>query len=116
MRRSNAAKWIAAMEEEKSAFFTNGTWEIVPTHHTWNLLSSKWVFKIKVDENGAITRYRACLVAKGFLQREGVDGDIFSSSPLLCDIELSDCCWLWRLTMASTRATSTVPRRSHRRL
>jgi hypothetical protein len=29
---------------------------IVPTHHTWNLLSSKWVFKIKVDENGVITR------------------------------------------------------------
>jgi hypothetical protein len=67
------------MEEEKSAFFTNGTWEIVPTHHTWNLLSFKWVFKIKVDENGTITRYRARLVAKGFLQREGLDyGDIFS--------------------------------------
>jgi hypothetical protein len=96
------------MEEEKSAFFTNGTWEIVPTHHTWNLLSSKWVFKIKVDENGTITRYRARLVAKGFLQREGVDyGDIFS--PV---VRYS---WLWRLTMASTSATSTVPRRSHRR-
>jgi hypothetical protein len=70
MRRADAAKWITAMEEEKSAFFTNGTWEIVPTHHTWNLLSSKWVFKIKVDEKGVITRYRARLVAKGFLQSE----------------------------------------------
>jgi hypothetical protein len=54
-------------------------WRIVPIDHSWNLLSSKWVFKIKSDEHGHITRYRARLVAKGFLQREGMDnGDIFS--------------------------------------
>ena len=29
MRRSYADKWTAAMEEEKSAFFANGTWRIV---------------------------------------------------------------------------------------
>jgi hypothetical protein len=34
MRRADAAKWIATMEVEKRAFFTNGIWEIVPTHHT----------------------------------------------------------------------------------
>jgi hypothetical protein len=28
MRRSDADKWTAAMEEEKSAFFANGTWKI----------------------------------------------------------------------------------------
>jgi hypothetical protein len=55
------------MEEEKAAFFANGTWRIVPIDHSWNLLSSKWVFKIKSDEHGHITRYRARLVAKGFL-------------------------------------------------
>jgi hypothetical protein len=79
MRRPDATKWQAAMEEEKAAFFANGTWRIVPINHSWNLLSSKWVFKIKSDEYGHITRYRARLVAKGFLQREGMDcGDIFS--------------------------------------
>jgi hypothetical protein len=79
MRRPDANKWQAAMDEEKAAFFTNGTWETVPVDPSWNLLSSKWVFKIKSDEHGNVTRYRARLVARGFLQREGVDfGDIFS--------------------------------------
>ena len=43
-------------------------------------LGMRWVLKIKY--NG---RYRERLVAKGFLQREGVDYDL-SHSPVLCDI------------------------------
>ena len=43
-------------------------------------LGMRWVLKIK--DNG---RYRARLVSKGFLQREGVDYDL-SHSPVLCDI------------------------------
>jgi hypothetical protein len=37
MRRSDADKWTAAMEEEKSAFFANGTWKVVPIDPSWNL-------------------------------------------------------------------------------
>ena len=43
-------------------------------------LGMRWVIKIK--DNG---RYRARLVSKGFLQREGMDYDL-SHSPVLCDI------------------------------
>ena len=79
MRSPQAAQWIAAMEEEKAAFFNNGSCEIVDLDPSWNLLSSKWVFKVQRDGNGTITRYRARLVSRGFLQREGIDyGDIFS--------------------------------------
>jgi hypothetical protein len=33
------------------------------------------VFKLKRDEVGAIIKHKACLVARGFLQREGIDFD-----------------------------------------
>ena len=79
MRSPDAEQWIAAINEEKEAFFANGTWEIVDADPAWNLLSSKWVFKLKRNEHGNVTRYRARLVARGFLHREGMDfGDIFS--------------------------------------
>ena len=41
MRAADAEQWIAAMNEEKEAFFANGTWEIVDADPAWNLLSSK---------------------------------------------------------------------------
>ena len=52
MRSPQAAQWIAAMEEEKAAFFNNGSCEIVDLDPSWNLLSSKWVFKVKRDGSG----------------------------------------------------------------
>jgi hypothetical protein len=39
------------------------------------LISLKWVFKRKRDEVGAIIKHKARLVARGFLQREGIDFD-----------------------------------------
>ncbi|WVZ25754.1 hypothetical protein V8G54_004298 [Vigna mungo] len=33
----------------------------------------KWIFKTKLNPDGSVLKYKAKLVAKGFLQREGVD-------------------------------------------
>jgi hypothetical protein len=71
--------WCAAMEEEVNSFFDNGTWVVVRIDPSWNLLRSRWIFKRKLRKDGSIERYRARLVAKGFMQRSGIDyGEIFS--------------------------------------
>jgi hypothetical protein len=36
-------------------------------------VDSKWVFKLKRDANGQISRYKARLVGRGFTPEKGVD-------------------------------------------
>lgn len=37
------------------------------------MVGCKWIFKVKFDANGTITKYKARLVAKGYTQQEGID-------------------------------------------
>jgi hypothetical protein len=39
----------------------------------------KWVFKLKCDEDGEVIKHKAHLVAKGYVQRQGVNfEEVFS--------------------------------------
>ena len=38
-----------------------------------NIIANKWIFRIKRNPTGAIERYKARLIAKGFTQFSGVD-------------------------------------------
>ena len=72
----DAVKWIAAMKKEINSCETNETWERVPREKLrkrTNIIKNKWVYKIKVDENGEVLEYKARLTPKGFMQKEGVD-------------------------------------------
>lgn len=72
----DASKWIAAMDKEIGSCDTNNTWIEVPRMQLrkgTNIIKCKWVYKIKVDENGEVTEYKARLTPKGFMQKEGVD-------------------------------------------
>ncbi|XP_063946003.1 uncharacterized mitochondrial protein AtMg00820-like [Daucus carota subsp. sativus] len=66
-------EWREAMGAEFNALRRNGTWSLVPAKPGMNVLPCKWVFKIKKRVDGSIERYKACLVANGFHQQEGID-------------------------------------------
>ncbi|XP_058765508.1 uncharacterized protein LOC131639000 [Vicia villosa] len=66
-------KWICAMKEELESIEKNGTWELVDLPHGKKPIGVRWVFKVKANPKGEIIKYKARFVAKGFLQREGID-------------------------------------------
>ena len=68
--------WEAAMKAEYNGCEEQGTWTLVKRSELppgANVIPVKWVFKIKTDENGAISKYKARITPKGFKQRHGVD-------------------------------------------
>ena len=67
--------WSKAMDEEFEALQRQGTWILVPSHPCQNVVGCKWVYKLKRNSDGSISRYKARLVAKGFHQQYGVDFD-----------------------------------------
>lgn len=69
----NANEWKSAMEEEINSLDENNTWALVDLPVGRKAVKTKWVFKTKRDECGAIVRHKARLVAKGCSQRYGID-------------------------------------------
>ncbi|XP_067017158.1 uncharacterized protein [Acropora muricata] len=74
-----SSRWREAMESEYSSLFKNDTLDLVPPPGGKNIVGSRWVLKVKHDENGSVNRFKARLVAQGYSQVKGVDYDeVFS--------------------------------------
>jgi ribosome assembly protein YihI (activator of Der GTPase) len=71
----NSPKWNDAMIRELNSLEENHTWDIVQRPEGKKVVSGRWAYKIKCDENGDITKYKARWVIKGYEQREGIDYD-----------------------------------------
>ncbi|WVY91611.1 hypothetical protein V8G54_037125 [Vigna mungo] len=65
--------WRNAMREEIKSIEKNGIWQLVDLPPKKKSISVKWVFKRKLRPDGSVSRYKARLVVKGFLQKQGLD-------------------------------------------
>jgi len=73
--RTDWPHWQKAMDEEMAQLHRLGTFSLEPLPTARSAVACKWVFRIKRDDSGNISRYKARLVAKGFSQIPGVDFD-----------------------------------------
>nr|GEZ80275.1 hypothetical protein [Tanacetum cinerariifolium] len=67
------ACWIEAMQEELHEFKRLEVWELVPRPDKFMVITLKWIYRVKLDELGGILKNKACLVARGYRQEEGID-------------------------------------------
>ena len=67
--------WVEAMHEELLQFQRNDVWTLVPRPKGEHIISTKWIFRNKTDEEDNVIRNKARLVAQGYSQMEGVDYD-----------------------------------------
>ena len=87
------------MNEELNALHKNHTWDMVDLPSGQFVVGYRWVYKIKTKVDGSVERYNACLVAKGFTQKYGIDyEEIFAHVACLtsvrCLITMAVvCCW-----------------------
>ncbi len=66
-------KWDNAMDEEMVALDASATWELVALPKDNKAIGCKWVYKVKHNVDGSVSRYKARLVAKGYAQTYGID-------------------------------------------
>ena len=67
--------WVDACKEEIRSIEKNNTWTLVELPKGFKPIGLKWIFKIKRNADKSISKYKAKLVAKGYVQRHGVDYD-----------------------------------------
>lgn len=61
------------MTDEVKALTNRGCWRVFRTPNGVRLIKSKFVYKLKKDWTGKVTKRKSRLVVLGCLQREGID-------------------------------------------
>lgn len=72
---TDKVEWLDAMHSELTSLNENETWDLVDLPKGRKPLPCKWIYKVKMNPDGTIERYKARLVVKGFSQKPGTDYD-----------------------------------------
>lgn len=90
---TESKKWLEAMKKEIKSCEDQNTWILVnkaamPPGAI--VIPMKWVYKIKTDENGVVSQYKARITPKGFKQRKGLEYfEVFAHTVY---IKVFECC------------------------
>jgi hypothetical protein len=83
IKSPNHTHWQQAMTEEYNSLLQNQTWSLTTLPQGRTAIECKWTYKLKYNADGTIARYKAQLMAKGYLQCLGID--FFETySPVVC--------------------------------
>ena len=55
--------WVGAMHDELLQFQRNNVWTLVPKLESEHIISTKWIFRNKTDEEGNVIGKKARLLA-----------------------------------------------------
>jgi len=69
-------RWQESMNKEISDLLKHDTWELVPRDKvpkTHRVTKSRWVYKVKLNRDGSIERFKSRFVVCGYSQVKGVD-------------------------------------------
>ncbi len=61
------------MNDEMRSLAANNTWELVERPEGRKVIDNRWVYKVKLNSDGSVDKFKARLVARGFTQEAGVD-------------------------------------------
>jgi Reverse transcriptase (RNA-dependent DNA polymerase) len=73
MKGPEAHLWRQAVQKKLNNYETRKTFTLVRPPANRKILTGKWVFKRKRNENGEIIKYKARWVLRGFEQQKGTD-------------------------------------------
>jgi hypothetical protein len=82
-------EWHQAVKAELSQLKNLGVWTAVDPVKGRKVIGTCWVFALKQETSGAITKFKACYVARGFNQRLGQDcGNTYAPTASLATLRL----------------------------